>query len=311
VTGEADAAGPGAGSVRDDIEQKPGPPLAIPPAVTSGLLALQRFYRSAADEGERLAERWWWLPGRVFGVLTIAPALLAIALLVPGTGMLLAGRLLPVPVLIIFVPLAVALCYFGMRGLPVQWPLFGKPDAVVDDTSDSGDGSDADGRRVGVPVGALLATVAIAAGFGVWQAALRSEQVFGVGDPSVYLQYGYWIAEHGTARIRTSASSFGSSGGLVFTTPGFYLSGGNLTPAYLPGLPLVLAAGTWLSGLGGALLMPAVLGGCAVLSVGGVVGRLAGGRWAPVGALVLAVSLPEIYVSRTPFSEPLVQPTCN
>ncbi len=69
----------------------------------------------------------------------------------------------------------------------------------------------------------------------------------------------------------------------------------------------MLAAGTWLSGLGGALLMPAVLGGCAVLSFGGVVGRLAGGRWAPVGALVLAVSLPEIYVSRTPFSEPLVQ----
>ena len=50
----------------------------------------------------------------------MAPALLAIALLVPGTGMLLAGRLLPVPVLIIFVPLAVALCYFAMRGLPVQ-----------------------------------------------------------------------------------------------------------------------------------------------------------------------------------------------
>ena len=69
----------------------------------------------------------------------------------------------------------------------------------------------------------------------------------------------------------------------------------------------MLAAGTWLSGLGGALMMPAVLGGCAVLSFGGVVGRLAGPRWAPVGALVLAVSLPELYVSRTPFAEPLVQ----
>jgi hypothetical protein len=306
VTGEADAAGPGNGSVRDDIEQKPGPPLAIPPAVTSGLLAVRGFYRRAAEEGERLAERWWWLPGRLFGVLTMAPALLAIALLVPGTGMLLAGRLLPVPVLIIFVPLAVALCYFGMRGLPVQWPLIGKPAAAVD-TSESDDGADADGGRVGVPVGALLATVAIAAGFGVWQAALRSDQVFGVGDPSVYLQYGYWIAKHGTARIPTLASSFGTSGGLVFTSTGFSVSGGVLTPAFLPGLPLVLAAGTWLSGLGGALLMPAVLGGCAVLSFGGVVGRLAGGRWAPVGALVLAVSLPEIYVSRTPFSEPLVQ----
>ncbi len=56
----------------------------------------------------------------------MAPALLAVALLVPGTAMLLAGRLLPLPVLIIFVPLAVALCYFGMRGLPVQWPQFGE-----------------------------------------------------------------------------------------------------------------------------------------------------------------------------------------
>jgi len=257
------------------------------------------------EEGERLAERYWWLPGRVFGVLTMAPALLAVALLVPGTGMLLAGRLLPLPVLIIFVPLTVALCYFGMRGLPVQWPQFGRQDLAAD--AAPADGPDADGRRVGVPVGALLATIAIAAGFGLWQAAFRSQQLFGAGDPSVYLQYAYWIAEHGTARIPTSAASFGSSGGLVFASPGFYVSGGVLTPSFLPGLPLVLAAGTWLHGLGGALLMPAVLGGCAVLSFGGVVGRLVGGRWAPVGALVLAVSLPEIYVSRTPFSEPLVQ----
>src|SRR3984957_4959690 len=226
MTGEADAAEPGAGSVRDDIEQQPGPPLAVPPAVTNALLAFQRSYRRAAEEGERLAERWWWLPGRAFAVITIAPALLAIALLVPGTGMLLAGRLLPVPVLIIFVPLAVALCYFGMRGLPVQWPLIGKPAAAVA-TAGSDAGADADGGRVGVPVGALLATVAIAAGFGVWQAALRSEQLFTVGDPSVYLQYGYWIAEHGTARIPTLASSYGTSGGLVFASSGFSVSGGS------------------------------------------------------------------------------------
>src|SRR6202012_3256880 len=41
----------------------------------------------------------------------------------------------------------------------------------------------------------LLATVAIAVGFGVWQAALRSEPGFGVGDPSVYLPYGDWVAQ--------------------------------------------------------------------------------------------------------------------
>ena len=46
-------------------------------------------------------------------------------------GMLLAGRLLPLPMVIIFVPLAVALCYFAMRRLPVSWPRFGDSDHDV------------------------------------------------------------------------------------------------------------------------------------------------------------------------------------
>ncbi len=85
------------------------------------------------------------------------------------------------------------------------------------------------------------------------------------------------------------------------------MSGGSITPAFLPGLPLVLAGGPWLGGLGGALLMPAVLGGCAVLSFAGLAGRLCGPWWAVAGELVLAVCLPELYASRTLLSEPLVQ----
>jgi len=227
------------------------------------------------------------VPGWVFAAVTQAPALLAIAWLVPGIGILLAGRLMPMPMVIIFVPLAIALCYFAMRRLPAGWPRFG-------DTR-------------GVQVGALAAMVLIAAGFGVWEAYFRSEQIFVVSDPGVYLQYGYWIAEHGTARIPDSATSFGGSAGLDFATTGFTVSGGWITPAFLPGLPLVLAGGTWLGGLGGALLMPAVLGGCAILSFAGLVGRLCGAWWAVAAELVLAVCLPEVYAARTAFSEPLVQ----
>jgi hypothetical protein len=237
-----------------------------------------------------------WLPGWAFAAVTQAPALIAIAWLVPGIGMLLAGRLLPVPMVIIFVALAVALCYFTMRRLPAGWPRFG-------DTR-------------GVSVVALLLMLAIAAGFGVWQALQESQQVFAVGDPSVYLQYGYWIAQHGTVRIPTSAAMFGSQASLNFASPGFTVSGGFITPSLSPGLPLVLAGGTWLDslgwfgghgGLGGALLMPAVLGGCALLSFGGLVGRLCGAWWAVAAELVLAVCLPEIYVARTSMGEPLVQ----
>ena len=235
----------------------------------------------------RLARRWPWLPGWAFAAVTQAPALLAIAWLVPGIGMLLAGRLVPIPMLIMFVPLAVALCYFAMRRLPVGWPRFGE--------------------ARGVPVAALLLMVLVAAGFGVWQASFRAEQLFAASDPSVYLQYGYWIAEHGTVHVPASSALFGASAGVDFATPGSTVSGDSLTPLAMPGLPLVLAGGMWLGGIGGALLMPAVLGGCALLSFAGLVGRLCGAWWAVAAELVLALCLPEVYVTRTPMSEPLVQ----
>jgi hypothetical protein len=235
--------------------------------------------------------------GRAFAAVTLAPALVAVAWLVPGTALLLAGRLVAVPLVVIWVPFAAALCYFAWRRLPDRWVRFGGavPAAA------------AAGRKACVPAGALLLMVAIAGGFAVWQAFFRSEPVFTADGPGLYLQYGAWIAGHGTARVPVSAGSFGGAAGLRFATTGFTVSGGSFTPAALPGLPLVLAGGAWLGGLGGALLMPAVLGGCAVLSFGGLVGRVCGAWQAVAAELVLALCLPEVYTARAPFSEPLVQ----
>src|SRR5487761_1763638 len=56
--------------------------------------------------------------GRVFAAVTLLPALLAVAWLVPEAGLLLAGRLLAVPMVIVSGTLAVAVCYFAMRRLP-------------------------------------------------------------------------------------------------------------------------------------------------------------------------------------------------
>jgi len=257
---------------------------------------------SAAATMRRRSQRLWWLPGWVFAAVTQFPALIAVAWLVPGIGTLLAGRLLPLPMVIIFVPLALALCYFAMRQAPVRW----REPAVAQGSPGAADG--AVRRRSDVPVVAVIATVAIATGFAVWQAVYRSEQVIVVGDPGVYLQYGYWIAVHGSARIPASAAAFGAVPGLNFGSTGFFpATDGTITPAFMPWLPLVLAGGEWLAGLPGMLLMAPVIGGCAVLSFAGLVGRLVGARWAPAGALVLAVLLPEQFVSRTPFAEPLVQ----
>jgi len=70
---------------------------------------------------------------------------------------------------------------------------------------------------------------------------------------------------------------------------------------------LCAAAAVWLGGIPAALVITPLIGGCAVLSFGGLAGRLAGPKWAPAAAAVLALSLPEQYTSRSTFSEPLAQ----
>jgi hypothetical protein len=235
--------------------------------------------------------------------VTQLPALLVMAWLLPGAALLIAGRLMPSPTLIIFVPLAVALCYFAMRQLPVSWPKFG-PGADADSARPS-----AEPERVAVPGWPVVATGLIAAGFTVWQAMERSTQLIVARGPGVYLQYAYWIAHHGAVTIPVSAASFGGlAPGMSFTSPGFLASGSaSLVPGAMPGLPLVLTAALWMAGISGALLTGPVLGGLAIASFAGLAGRLAGARWAPGAALVLAVALPQQFVSRTTLGEPLIQ----
>ena len=238
----------------------------------------------AGEAAQRKPQRWWWLPGWTFAAVTVLPVVAAIAWLVPGLVMLIAGRLAPEPMVIIFIPLTLALAYFTLRRIPVTWA-----------------------SRRAVPWDAVIATLVVAIGFAAWEAYRHSQDLLAAGDPGVYFQYGYWIAHHGSAKIPLTAAAFGGQGPLNFRTYGFIPNGSSLTPSFMPGLPLVLAAGVWAHGVSGALLAGPVVAGCAVLSFGGLCGRLAGPRWAPVGALVLALTVPEQYTGRTTLSEPLLQ----
>ena len=78
-------------------------------------------------------------------------------------------------------------------------------------------------------------------------------------------------------------------------------------PGLPAGLPITLAAGLWTHGLAGGVALSPLLGALAVLSVGGLTGRLAGPQWAPAGALLLALTLPETYTSRSAFSQIVAQ----
>jgi hypothetical protein len=229
----------------------------------------------------------------VFGRLTVLPAIVIAAWLLTGLPLLLFGKFLPVPMLLISAPLATALGVNVLQRVPSRWPveLPGK-----------------DRYRGWMPWFGLIGTALVAVGFVAWQLWRNSPSLIASRSPGAYLQTGYWIAQHGSLPITGSLAAFGGAhAGLHLSSIGFFASGGSVVPAVSAGLPILLAGGFWTSGITGGTVIAPVLGGLAVLSFGGLVGRLAGRQWAPAGAIVLAVTTPELYTSRDAFAETAVQ----
>jgi hypothetical protein len=233
------------------------------------------------------------IAGSALARLTTLPVMLIMAWLLPGLPLLLAGDFVPVPMLLISAPLLVALVVNGLRVVPSRWPRLIPGRA----------GDRARGSWFG-----LLATVAVAAGFAAWQLVERSQSVIVLRDQGTYLQAGYWLAQHGSLPIPQSLSAFGGAHtGLSFSSIGFFSHGTSVVPSLTSGLPMLLAGGFWAQAVSGAVAMGPVLGGLAVLTFGGLVARLAGPQWAPAGAIVLGLTLPEQYASRTSLAETVLQ----
>ncbi|MGP7996576.1 MAG: hypothetical protein ACLPKI_04470 [Streptosporangiaceae bacterium] len=229
--------------------------------------------------------------------------LLVLAWLLPGVILLLAGRFRPAPLLLIAVPLAVIMIAAVTHRVP-GWRLV----PVL---------AGGKGRPVRAWAGwfGLVGTLAVAAGFGAWQILLNSPQVIVLRDPGAAFQLSYWMAQHGSLPIAPSLAAFGgahpgltfASAGFGVTGPGSAAHGGGLAPQFMPGLAIFLAAGWWIHGMPAAALVSPVLGALALVAFGGLAGRLVGPQWAPPAALILGLSLPEQYTSRSAFSQPLLQ----
>jgi hypothetical protein len=289
-TADIGTAEPGTETEADEAVPAPAPAPARRRRSWLGASWLGRHARGAAA---RVSVVRVPVTGMEFSRLTLLPVLLVIAWLLPAIPLLLAGSFALAPMLVISIPLALLLIYGALRRVPGRWPVSAQP---------------GQGRGAPAPLWSLLATAVVAAGFIAWQILMKSQALIVTRDPGVYLQFSYWIAKHGMVGIPTSAAAFGGAhAGLGFASAGFTQHGTHLTPDFMAGLPSVLAAGFWAGGTSAALLVPPVLGGLAVLSFAGLTGRLVGTRWAPAGALVLALALPEQYVSRTAFAEPLTQ----
>jgi hypothetical protein len=240
-------------------------------------------------------------PGRLLARLTVAPALILVAWLAAGLPLLFAGVFEAGAVVALFLPVAALVLWFGLRGvdLPDQTagdPLRGYAVRVA--------GRPPGRDRDAVPWWALAGVLAVAAGFLVLQLSMHSEQIIVRRDPASYVQFATWLTGHGSLPIPQMRWAFGGGDpALSYGSPAFFQRGGVMVPQFMAGLPMILVAGGWLGGTPAMLTLPPVLGACAVLSFGGLTARLVGPRWAPLGALTLALTLPMMYVSRATYSE--------
>lgn len=237
-------------------------------------------------------------PGRALAAISVLPALAVAGWLLAGLPLLLLGRYAPLPATLLGLPAVALLCWAGTRrlggnGLSRTRPAPREAGAVsADSVGASSTGTAALWHVAGV--------VAVAVASGVFNAIMHSEQVAIRRDPATYAQYAAWIAGHGSLPIPAQAEAFGGADGLVFDSVGSYAVDGSVVPQFMPGPPMLFAIGNW---LGVPFMIPAVLGALAVLTLAGLVARLAGARWAVVAALAFAVSMPILYTSRTTFSE--------
>ena len=231
--------------------------------------------------------------GRLLARLSLLPALLVMAWLLVGLPLLLAGVFTPVLMLVLSVPVAVAGVALGLRWIPAQWA-----------------GSEPSPRpeQARTPWWAVAGVIAVAVAFGIDQLIYHSQFIIVTRDPASYIQFANWISHHGSLPIPQDRAAFGGTHHvLTFASFAYYQVGGTVVPQFMAGLPMLLASAFWTGGVGAAVAMGALFGACAVLTFGGLVARLAGPRWAPLAALILALSLPEQFVSRSTYSEPVAQ----
>jgi hypothetical protein len=241
--------------------------------------------------------------GLLLARLTVAPTLLATSFLLAGFPLLVIGWFRPVPVIAATVIVAAVLVPLGLTRLPGLRP---GGSAGVDARlwAQPGDGGEPDARRT--PWWPVVSVLVIAVAFFAFQAAYHSQFLIISRDPGTYMQFATWIAGHGQVPIQENVAAFGGAKDVTFTGFAMYPQGnGTITPQFMAGLPMALAVGFWIGGVNGALLFGPLFGAVAVVVFAGLAARLLGARWAPLAALVMAISEPLMFTSRSTYSEPL------
>ncbi|GAB7192221.1 hypothetical protein NUM3379_29300 [Kineococcus sp. NUM-3379] len=164
-----------------------------------------------------------------------------------------------------------------------------------------------------VPRWAALATLAVAVGAAVWAGATHAEHLVLRRDAGSLAHFAHHLSVHGGLPVDASVAALGgpetpADPNVTVASPAFYEVGSGadvrIVPQFLLGAPALFSLGEWAGGWSGLFLAPAVLGGMAVLAVGGLAARLVGPAWAPLAAATTALAQPVLHAARSTYSEP-------
>ena len=154
-------------------------------------------------------------------------------------------------------------------------------------------------------VAICLVAIAVA----LWNAIKISHHVAVDTDPAVYAAAGHWIAGHGSLKVPAASAFSGLGMNFTLSSAGTYLvPGGFVEFQFAHLLPALLAEGHSVGGDAVMFRIPALLGAILLLPIYAVGCRLVRRPWIVVAALAaLAVSLPQLSVTRDTYSEPATE----
>ena len=151
-----------------------------------------------------------------------------------------------------------------------------------------------------------LAAIGIAVVWFVVNSFFSAENLFARRDPATYDLAARWLMDHSRALIPTHPEVFGSPPGYNDSAAGFRHA--SPTELYAQGnhlLPALLAVVGWIFGTTAMLKANVAFGAVALVVFFGLARRVVSGPFALLAMVVLAVSMPLVFVSRDTYSEPL------
>jgi hypothetical protein len=149
----------------------------------------------------------------------------------------------------------------------------------------------------------------VAISFAIWNSIYMGHNVAVGSDPGVYVTAGRWLASHPGLLVPAGAP-WAHKGVAVYTASNGMYGGphGTLEFQFAHLLPVLLAEAHQIGGDALLFRVPAVLGALALCAIYAVGCRLVRRPWLVLTAVTaLALSMPQLNVSRDTFSEPATQ----